>query len=486
MTFETAPVTLTTSNDVSEPNWHSRIQSLARVEIQLTNTQNYKLWFLTSAYPKSYDPVSSALASSRSGTAAGGAIWESGTPSSFSLVDASTCPLVFPITELTAGASVPSRATVNHAMLNDPAFPDLGRWAAAYEDSSVDYGPNPTSGITDFSVSDAMDICLRYWVHDDMLGGQMDPLLGGVPHNNWDMLGWAWAGELASAGLDPTYRAAPAAGVLPDVSLTPQTWPIRDAESSLNPNGYYNDCVLFGNTLLDPAVRNFFGQCHGDAANFGGLIGGPLPQRYRFVYLEGCQSYSAANFAMFGAEGWEVPAQSYLDDSNNGPCGNNEETELTCYADSGLRPAAFVGNLLNVRWAYDIPLSEGTSGMPGLDVWFDTQHRVALTPRRNVEARGNWEIQFFALWAGAPGVTPVGLLEAKRQADWLAWTGPLIIGWDGLAPSPPALDQLKVGEDASGNEVYYSPVNSIKIAGYMFLGFNGWNHASDDLPQSAP
>ena len=171
--------------------------------------------------------------------------------------------------------------------------------------------------------------------------------------------------------------------------------------------------------------------------------------------------------------------QNDSDGTNNRIIGcNSEADELTFYHNKGLAPAAFVGNVTDVRYSYYIfPPNPA-------DPWVDTQGVGPSTRFRLIEALGNWHMQFLSLWIGGPGITPMGLLDAKRQADWLAWELPQEGGGlPGIDPAPPQEDQLDLGPSPNEPaELYYSPVNAIKIAGYLQLGFNAWNHAADALP----
>ena len=497
-TVESPPVLLTSANDTTQPMWQGRAQRAVKVDLQTAATPtNYVLWFFNAGYPKAPDPFNPAIQTySCQGTLSNGVLSWTGNPTNVVGGNGNASPAIYSFTEFSTQSlgddpNPADRTTANPNILNDPEFPPIGLWAAAYDDTAVDYAPNsdPNAppgppGLEAFTVvADLKDASNCYWVHDNQLGGSSLPQY--PPDSHGPGVGWAAAGTFAHPTEGGTILYAPPNGSRPQTSSAPQTWPIRGAEWKVNRQGFDNDILLLGNILASPSVRNFYGLAHnitvhhlGDLQTFMYLTGGPFPQRYRFVFLDGCQSYQYNFFAMFGAVCAEVPPQDYRDASNNRITGcHSEEDELTFYANSGLRPAAFMGWITDVRYitgraSADIPWTT-TTGLPGqTDFWLD-------------EALGNWHEQFLAYWMLGIDSTRKGLLEAKQQADWLAWILPQSSPWPGVLPPPPPAADLQVGEDSQG-PIYSSPVTSLKIGGYQELQFNQWNHADDDLPQSAP
>lgn len=328
---------------------------------------------------------------------------------------------------------------VNPNQKQDPTYPCVGLWAAAYDDNVVDFGGNIT-----IPVSDLLDPSGNRWVHDDELNQ-----------------GWLQAGFFSyniNDGCGPintTMAFPPAPGSNPLTSTAGQTWPIRGAEEAvpINREGFRSDIKLLLTTLMNPDVRNFFGRGHGNPNQFLGIpmarLGTLVPQRYRFVFLCGCATYSFVNFSAFKAIATEVPPQS-LSSSDQG------FTDASFYELSGLRPAAFMGNLIDEIGYYDVSPADTDP----------TTHKTCTM--RNIEATGNWHKQFLFYWIEEG----FQLYQAKLQADNLTW-GPI------ANPQPPPLAQLVVESDANGNPIYYSPVTALKIGGYLPLKFNELNHAND-------
>src|SRR5439155_19443445 len=121
--------------------------------------------------------------------------------------------------------------------------------------------------------------------------------------------------------------------------LVGQTWPMRDAEAvSGAPRGsimYDNYRRRLSFDLINPSVRNFYGFTHGGPDNFAGWRSADLQvftkgRRFRFIFLDGCQSLSKANAKAFGLTDDEIAPQT-----------------LTDYRNKGLTPSAFMGNVVN-------------------------------------------------------------------------------------------------------------------------------------------
>jgi len=476
--FESTAVTLETANQTTYSEWIDRAQGKVNINLKASLPQ-YTLYFFDSSYPKAYDPFNQI--SSRNGTsAADGTISLSEGPASLGFASVSTGSAIYSVTEQNSGSpgGSPSQASANPAILEDPPFPDLGEWVTTYDDSTIDFLLTTQVPPKIIAVADHKDNQDSYWGHDCQLGCAPNPLWGdyGQVHNNFLDAGWAGCGDFASGGSSGTYLAPPPGADQPGYNSTNstlgQTWPVRGAEKNKIPEGYHNDIQLLAGFASLPEVRNFYGSGHADACfmNFEA----PLPQRYRFVFLDGCDSYHYAIFSFFGAVKGEVPAQNCLSEVNNlmDDC-DCKSDELDFYASYGLRPAAFIGSALPVPIGRTLVMPEKFTSPLGA-LW---------TPYVIPEAIANWHEQFLSSWRGAPGSAPMGVLDAKQNADKLAWKDPSQGGWNGVAPAPPSQADLQVAEDPYGNPLYFSPVTCFKIAGYAWLTFNEYNHASDDLPQ---
>jgi hypothetical protein len=155
---------------------------------------------------------------------------------------------------------------------------------------------------------------------------------------------------------------------------------------------------------------------------------------------------------LFGATLGEVGLPPSLSDDPGG------FDDITFYQLTGLRPAAFIGNITDEPGAYLLPFPEiyPTTG-GGRECYY-----------RNIEASGNWHSQFLFYWI----LLERGLADAMREANDLAWDS-------GAFPPPPSQNYLVVGTDYLGNSIYYDPAQCLKIAGYRNLRFNQFNHDYD-------
>lgn len=425
-------ITFTNQTPVTFGNWQGRAQLLVNVSLHVDpSVQNYTLHFYDSFYPKAqfpqpiYDYV---------GTASGGSISFSQPPASLGYGDASTDPTVYSFTEMSSPPPGTPSAVVNHNIIQDPTFPCEGWWAAAYDDLCVDFALDLT-----YPVIDTLDWQSQRWKHYDQLD------------NGWFPLG-AYANDGTCPNYPPTVALQPPAGSDPTTSTEAQTWPVRGAEGSINLTGFANDVQALRNILHIPSVRNFYGLGHGDTYYFFylGRSAYDCFQRFRFVFLDGCKSYSTHNFGMFGAVDSEIPPQP-IAQSNNG------FTDTIWYHTTGLRPAAFMGHILPVPFYYP----DGNT---------DSRGRPEL---RCIEAESNWHAQFVSFWGP---VYREQLYQAKLDADRMAW-----LTANGGPSSPnPAPHQPEMGAAIINGTVYWwGPTTCIKIAGYQNLKFNDFNKAGD-------
>jgi hypothetical protein len=249
-------------------------------------------------------------------------------------------------------------------------------------------------------------------------------------------------------------------------STAAQTWPIRGTLFNLwnvtsthglpniNLLGVQNDLLQLSAYVSDPSSRNFYAMAHGspDGYWFFQERNAPRPaQRYRFAFLDGCSSYSWHNFSYFGATLEEVGEVQR-------PFGGDPGWyDVTWYEYSGLRPAAWVGNITGYAggFALNPPQADPKTGF--MCSW-------TLTP-----ANGNWNTQFLFYWI----VEGLGLEAARFKADALAW-GP------SADPATPPLSKLAVQWDSDGNPTaYWEPNTSRAITGFLNLRFNDYNFGAD-------
>ena len=250
---------------------------------------------------------------------------------------------------------------------------------------------------------------------------------------------------------------------------------MRSAEEDsrlLPPGAFLQDRLQLYYTLDSPGIRNFYGYGHGTPDSFLSIHPiGSCFHRYRFVFLDGCQSYSLNLFSMFGAQPFEIEKQYENLESSEG--------FLTAipYANKGLWPAAFMGHLERSATGYIHNPPDIFNGK---------------TLARTVEAVGNWHVQFLYYWM-TPNINQA-LITAKYNADWMAWqnaTGSESTGW----PKPPANGSMKDPNDpgdggnmsvrkdpVTGQWIYWDPVHCLKVTGYLYLQFDEFNHAGDFQP----
>ncbi len=172
-----------------------------------------------------------------------------------------------------------------------------------------------------------------YWVtaYQDMFrncydsGGLMPTMLN------------AWLS--AAATVNPVFYQTPTSGT------NAQTWPIRYNEFTntafINTNSYYNlgtfyDDELLNSYLHDSRARNFYGYGHGASDIFLGLelaevMATPM-HRYRFVWLDGCNTANGAWDKAFHINGPGIFPLSY-------------------YQSVHRRPALFVGHTQDIPYA---------------------------------------------------------------------------------------------------------------------------------------
>ena len=420
-------ISFSTANPVSFANWQNRAQLLANLNLQADpSVQNFTLHFFNSTYPKAMDP---APIYDFAGAPSGGTISYSQPPANLGYGDASTDPTIYSFTEFPSPPPGNPPAVVNQNISQDPAYPCAGWWAAAYDDQTVDYYGSPA---LDQQIYDPTDWQGLRWKHDDQL-------------NN----AWFTAGGFANDGTCPSYPPTmaswPASGSDPATSLNAQTWPVRGAYQHLNRKGFSSDLQLLRGILRNPSVRNFYVLGHGSRDCILFLSSGSYCfQRYRFAFLDGCESYSYGNFSMFGAVAGEIPQQQIIAFQNAG------FTDTSWYHNAGLRPAAFMGHMVKAALNYDAG---------------DINPNTGQDEPRVIEAVANWHYQFFALWVEFGE----GLYQAKLDADNLAWT---TATGNSSSPYPqPHQPPFPAGKDANDNPIWWSPVTCLKIAGYLSLKF---------------
>jgi len=168
---------------------------------------------------------------------------------------------------------------------------------------------------------------------------------------------------------------------LPTGGTNGQTYPIRykyPTHPELNPTNsnlndlIFNDIDLFQNMLLDPRSRNFFYYGHGDRdlLAFGihaSVLYANVMHRYRFVWLDGCETGTGTWPKVFGITERNVLPLDY-------------------YATNWIRPGLFVGNQFSVP----IGVWKGKNAYQVGDAKYD-----GYIPR----CKGEFYIQFVFYWS---------------------------------------------------------------------------------------
>ena len=207
-----------------------------------------------------------------------------------------------------------------------------------------------------------------------------------------------------------------------------QTYPLRYRNSKHPEDGVTADMItrdynylkfFLGNTNS----RNFFYRGHGNPTSIGDISSSEIKavvgqHRYRFVLLQACESADGDLDHAFGIKGPE----SY--------------TDVAHYRAIGKRPAAFVGNHGDTRFA-----NPGREQIGG--VWYD--------------GRIPWQIAYF-------------------YGDFLFWWDADNMGrdlWDALYE---AVNDLPPIDNWAYED---NPGRRLEIHGYEYLHIDEYNHASD-------
>ncbi len=433
--IESPSVMITVSNGISHPFYQDRAEQTLRIKLQTpASMTNYVIHVFRSGYAKATDPFApSTYANWFVGTNTDGNISFSEPMANLTVGDEETVLYTFVEASSYDLMAPPqpgeSQTTVNPPIRKERPYPLIGCWAAAYDNSVVEYHKVITEPALDqvSFYTDDLGNPLR-WRKDVHLGA------------------WKTAGTLATAGALPTLAYSPEDNG-PGMG---QTWPMRGAEASSpgvtnGTNLYYADRVRLRVTLFNPNVRNFYGFCHGASDQFGGWFSDQLKEaikhRYRFVFLDGCNSYSDGNFTAFGALKGEAMK---LQDG--------------AFYTNSVRPAAYIG--CTVKQPAGYPLNQP---VPNVDT-NQPPYRVAT-----FDTICQWHRVFFNYWTSLGG-SSFGVTQAKARADEIAWNSP--------NANPPRRN-VPVDGGTNGPVVNYDPTVHIKIGGYGGLTFNGFNHGSD-------
>jgi len=262
------PVSVTIDNSLSFPDWNSwtgdsdAVFNLNRVG----GSFSYEIWIFDWDYPIARDPWAEV---SLSGTSSDGHVskrWTMG-----ALQDGAWHPNFYTV------LVDPSSATILPSTGQGIAFPEVGWWYVAYEDSfrQIYFEDGVARPVLDPTRSFFGD----RWFHDNALPGWL-----GVS-------AWSWPPRLPA----PNHYDPPPN---PDFYFLPRTWPIRYCNYRQDwrsvTRGVLNDWTLFARWISDPAVRNLYIGTHMSEYGIGILptdkLMNLIRHRYHFIFLDGCDS----------------------------------------------------------------------------------------------------------------------------------------------------------------------------------------------------
>jgi len=451
------PVVLAVTNAARQPHPERTAgQSLAvNMEVPPSVT-NYTIWFFNSGYPKAPDPFAPWIQTSYTeGSPTNGAITYSETTANLGFGDGNTDPNIYSLTELADAAGEGSGSAVANANTRQftpwPSVVSPGWWAAAYADNLVDFKDldftlNGTpvvswSLIADKNSYNINPLTLAYndpWYHGVQLGS-----------------GWRLCGPLSGTAV--TIAADPS----PSNPALAQTWPLRLGRKQTFPSTkgtgpHPQDKYQLLAWLSSPIVRNFYGAGHGNPSLFLDLGTGDYAEnirhRYRFVFLDGCETALGGLLGAFGATDTELALPVYPPSDVQPPPAL--PIDINYYYATGFRPGAFVGWKATPYncFANNHVLDDRTGQECELECY---------------EALCNWHSQFLASWAF--GRT---LLQAIGDANSLAF---------GIFADPPTRYMtLEIPQpDGSTVTAFFTPETCLKVFGYGDIKFNEYNHATD-------
>jgi hypothetical protein len=310
---ESDAVILTTANNIRFPDWDGVAEQAINANLRVPASPSARIWFFDDTYPTSYDPSPASYADVDAST---GNINYDETLSGLGIPSGTT--EIYTAAELTSPAE--ARAAPNTAKSSDwPS--DGGKWVVSYEDDGADYVPGGLTSTHPLpKIADGLDWTAQddaSFLHGDQLNagwrsaGGTETLLIAPPNSGFTTVG--------GARVPPNL---PGAGSV-------QTWPVRSAPlyaivgSAPYKAAYKADKDQLLEFLRRPAARNFYARGHGPSSQQGIIrFFGLEPKdfnikhRYRFVFLDGCQTANRKLLECFGIKGDEWASGTKLRDLN--------------------------------------------------------------------------------------------------------------------------------------------------------------------------
>ncbi|HTI73314.1 MAG TPA: hypothetical protein VMF06_25290 [Candidatus Limnocylindria bacterium] len=419
------PISITSNNSMSYPNWQQISDAQARVSLQTTlPTTYYRIDWYSSKSPIESNPT---VVHSNVGSSANGVEFSSDV-ASLQYGPANESPYLFPMVQIGSSATQLGPQTAKPSIPRDPPFDSDGAWVVSYSDDDTDF--TDASNILD--PLHAVNGVQERWMHESCLDGWL--------HAPW------------TANLPVLWTA----GMMNSDRKGPQTYPIRNMPGK-NTGHAGEDQRLLLSYLADSTTRNFYGSGHGLPDEFINIYKSIYEaklgrKRFRFAFLDGCLTYSRDLLNCFGMENGEF---------------SQEITDLNYYkfinpstgaSERRIRPGAFVSWSTSIPQCYFLPTEQTDP----------TTHLVCNW--KHYTAAANIRIQLLEVWS----VQGKSLKEAVSFANGVAYLS--------FEPneSPIHNSNGKTIQTGGGLALeLYNPTVHLKICGFAPLKYDQFNHPAD-------
>ena len=226
-----------------------------------------------------------------------------------------------------------------------------------------------------------------------------------------------------------------------------QTYPMRYTDSY--PPHMQKDIEQLLLFLYSKDTWNFYGFGHGNPAKFMGISPGDFKnwtnaKRFRFAFLDGCQTFSKALLTAFGADGDEIDQKLTLPDYQN---------------TIKKRPAAYLSWSVLVPRGFKLVTAEYDE-RTGKQCYF-----------KHLTSRCNWHVQLLSYWYN-------NSRPLKESID--AANAVFTVKYENNEPdlsTAPLLDVIDINGNVTKEK--FDPKKHLKLSGFKDLMFNAYNHAAD-------
>jgi hypothetical protein len=434
-------ITINTTNPLRYPNWPTWAEAGVDIDLQFAPAiRTFSLYFFNALYPKAY---SACPVYQYDGTTTDGTVNYSEQMTVLGIGGPASDPAMYVFADASPLVGTPHPLTM--PPIGQSSFPDEGLWAVAYADDYVDYNAvdKPDSYVLDPHTADNSEA--PSWCHTIKLGS------------------WINCGNLQSDGAHPTLGVT--ADQNPDGTFG-QSLPMRinrppyGKGSGAIGDAFPRDRDSVLGTLARPDVVNFFGAGHGLGERFLGMQKGSyalwIKHRYRFAFLDGCQTGTDELLKLWGADRRELEQPDFVTESfYKDPTKYNK-----------LRPGAFLGFLSDTQITYPM----------GGKLYDDpyTGHRSCYW--RQFETYCNWHNQLVDTWANNGKTLAASIDYANLNADKVLGSYPT---W---SPDPPPGWTFKVNMPGGAEKVYFNPATCLRRVGMGDLKFRAYNLGTDWPP----